>query len=209
MYIAQTQDTAQHRFGVLLKGENFSSKNFCPGSRTGAGGAIVWNGVICFIKDRSIVFAICAQIVIFEREFSLSTLTFHFFIYSFIRFFVYTCGFFLPSLSLFLTSKSKDPSSKSFFSSLLKFSSYIKTQIIVLFVLLIKSTAEDRRCLCWCARIEQNTHTHISSSAYSHQKKKKKLCVPLPIVSDRKRGRDKSEWVSASKRDLTQTQTHY
>ena len=28
--------------------------------------------------------------MIFEREFSLSTLTFHFFIYSFIHFFIYT-----------------------------------------------------------------------------------------------------------------------
>ena len=41
-------------------------------------------------KDRSIVFVICALIVIFGREFSLSTLTFHFFINSFINFFIYT-----------------------------------------------------------------------------------------------------------------------
>ena len=42
-------------------------------------------------KDRSIIFPdLCSKIVIFGREFSLSTLTFHFFIYSFIRFFIYT-----------------------------------------------------------------------------------------------------------------------
>ena len=43
-------------------------------------------------KDRSILFPdLCSKIVIFGREFSLSTLTFHFFIYSFIiRFFIYT-----------------------------------------------------------------------------------------------------------------------
>ena len=36
-------------------------------------------------KDRSIIFLICALlVVIFGREFSLSTLTFHFFIYSFV-----------------------------------------------------------------------------------------------------------------------------
>ena len=127
-----------------------------------------------------------------EREFSLSTLTFHFFIYSFIRFFVYTCGFFLPSLSLFRLKIKRS-----------LFGVFFLLPPQILFVhknsnnrplrIINKSTAEDRRCLCWCARIEQNTHTHISSSAYSHQKKKKKLCVPLPIVSDRKRGRDKSE----------------
>ena len=42
-------------------------------------------------KDREVFFfLICAlRIVIFGREFSLSTLTFHFFIYSFIRFFTH------------------------------------------------------------------------------------------------------------------------
>ena len=46
----------------------------------------------CFItKTEVFFFLICAlRIVIFGREFSLSTLTFHFFIYSFIRFFIYT-----------------------------------------------------------------------------------------------------------------------
>ena len=36
-----------------------------------------------------IIFPDLCSIVIFEREFSLSTLTFHFFIYSFIHFFIY------------------------------------------------------------------------------------------------------------------------
>ena len=46
----------------------------------------------CFItKTEVLFFLICAlKIVIFGREFSLSTFTFHFFIYSFIRFFINT-----------------------------------------------------------------------------------------------------------------------
>ena len=46
---------------------------------------VLWCNLFHY-KDRNIVFVICALIVIFEREFSLSTLTFHFFIY----FFMYT-----------------------------------------------------------------------------------------------------------------------
>ena len=73
-------------FGRIL----FSQSVMCllpPGERKKCE---VW--CTCFItKTEVFFFLICAlKIVIFGREFSLSTLTFHFFIYSFIYFFINT-----------------------------------------------------------------------------------------------------------------------
>ena len=82
-------------YGVVLavkENSDIKARLVAKGFRQRPGGNFFQTWCTYFItKTEVFFFLICAlRIVIFGREFSLSTLTFHFFIYSFIRFFIYT-----------------------------------------------------------------------------------------------------------------------